>query len=398
MKRFTPFILTLLLIEFLDELVFGAREAAWPLVRDDLGLTYVEIGLLLAMPGFIASFVEPVIGILGDVWKRRALVLGGGIFFAGALFLTAASQNFWVLLLSFVIFYPSSGAFVSLSQAALMDEEPGRHEQNMARWTFAGSLGVVAGPLALGAAIWLNLGWRGLYAVFGGLTLLLVVIAARYRFSAKSPVPTESGEEPSLGFRQGLHLAFQALKRREVLRWLVLLEFSDLMLDILLGFLALYLVDITGVTPAQAGIGVAVWSGLGLLGDFLLIPLLERPAPTYGEGVKGMDYLRVSVVVELILYPLFLLIPGYWIKLVILGLMGLFNAGWYAILKGQLYASMPGQSGMVMTLGSVSGLVGQLIPLGVGAFAQRLGLDWAMWIMLLGPVALLVGIPGRIKP
>ncbi|HLF91584.1 MAG TPA: MFS transporter [Anaerolineales bacterium] len=390
MKRLTPFILTLLLIEFLDELVFGAREAAWPLVRDDLGLTYVEIGLLLAIPGFLANFIEPVIGVLGDVWKRRVLVLGGGIFFAGALLLTAFSQNFWVLLLSFVIFYPSSGAFVSLSQAALMDEEPDRHEQNMARWTFAGSLGVVAGPLALGAAIWLNLGWRGLYAVFGGLTLLLVVYAARYRFPAKSPVPKESDEVPSPGFRQGLRLAFRALKRREVLRWLVLLEFSDLMLDILLGFLALYLVDIAGGTPAQAGIGVAVWSGFGLLGDFLLIPLLER--------VKGLDYLRVSVIVEMILYPLFLLMPGYWIKLVILGLMGLFNAGWYAILKGQLYASMPGQSGTVMTLGSVSGLVGQLIPLGVGMFAQWLGLGWAMWVMLLGPVALLVGIPGRIKP
>ena len=170
------------------------------------------------------------------------------------------------------------------------------------------------------------------------------------------------------------------------------------MLDILLGFLALYLVDIGGVTPAQAGVGVAVWSGFGLLGDFLLIPLLERPARKSGQAVKGMDYLRVSVIIELILYPIFLLVPDFWVKLVFLGLMGLFNAGWYAILKGQLYASMPGQSGTVMTLGSVSGLVGQLIPLGVGVLAQAVGLDGAMWILLLGPVALWIGIPSKINP
>jgi FSR family fosmidomycin resistance protein-like MFS transporter len=261
----------------------------------------------------------------------------------------------------------------------------------MARWTFAGSLGVVAGPIALGAAVGLGLGWRGLYAVFGGLTLLLVVYAARYRFPLKSSIiPSESEDEPSPGFRQGLRDAVQALKRRDVIRWLILLEFSDLMLDILLGFLALYLVDIGGVTPAQAGIAIAVWSGFGLLGDFLLIPLLER--------VKGLDYLRVSVMVELVLYPSFLLVPIFWMKLVLLGLMGFFNAGWYAILKGQLFSAMPGQSGTVMTLGSVSGLVGQLIPLGVGIFAQRFGLDWAMWIMLVGPIALLNGIPGRIQP
>ena len=41
------FVFILLVIEFLDEFVFGAREAAWPLIRDDLGLTYAQIGLLL---------------------------------------------------------------------------------------------------------------------------------------------------------------------------------------------------------------------------------------------------------------------------------------------------------------------------------------------------------------
>ena len=40
-------ILTFLAIEFLDELAGGVGSAAWPLVRNDLNLTYVQIGLLL---------------------------------------------------------------------------------------------------------------------------------------------------------------------------------------------------------------------------------------------------------------------------------------------------------------------------------------------------------------
>src|SRR5690242_14420793 len=109
--------LTLLAIEFLDEIVFGVREAAWPLIRDDLRLDYQQVGLLLGLPGIASSLIEPFLGVLGDVWRRRVLVLGGGFCFGAALLLIAASHNFLLLLLAFLILYPASGSFVSLSQA-----------------------------------------------------------------------------------------------------------------------------------------------------------------------------------------------------------------------------------------------------------------------------------------
>ncbi len=375
-------IFILLAIEFLDELVYGAREAAWPLMRDELELSYAQIGALLSLPGIVSSFIEPVLGILGDTGKRRVLVLGGGLFFALALLLTAVSQNFLVLLLSFILFYPASGAFVSLSQATLMDSDPARHEQNMARWTFAGSLGVVAGPLALSAAVALAVGWRGLFLLFAGLTLALWAAAWR--------IPFTFGRDESErgGFKQGVRDALRALRRREVLRWLTLLECSDLMLDILLGFLALYFVDVVGATPAQAGLAVAVWTGVGLVGDFLLIPLLER-AP-------GLRYLRWSALVELALFPAFLLIPAPWAKIGLLGLLGLFNSGWYAILQAQVYSAMPGQSGAVMAVDNVFGLAGTLIPLGLGFVAEAFDLRVTMWLLWVGPAALLVGLPTRL--
>jgi FSR family fosmidomycin resistance protein-like MFS transporter len=382
------FTLTLLLIEFLDEFIFGAREAAWPLMRADLGLSYAQIGLLLGLPNVIGSLVELGVGILGDVWKRRALILGGGLVFTLALLLTALSQNFLLLLISFVLFFPASGAFVTLSQATLMDANPTRHEQNMARWTFAGSVGVVAGPLALGAAMILGLGWRGLFLLFAGLTLTLLAVAHRTPFAdSRSSAGEGQGAEQKTGLVAGVANALRALRRGEVLRWLTLLEFSDLMLDVLLGFLALYFVDVVGATPSQAGAAVAVWTGAGLLGDFLLIPLLER--------VRGLSCLRVSAVLESVLFSAFLLVPGFWTRLVLLALLGLFNAGWYSILKAQLYSAMPGQSGTVMALGNVFGVVGALFPLGLGLVAERFDLRVTMWLLLLGPVVLLIGIPKR---
>lgn len=405
LARQTAFALTLLAIEFLDEFAFGAREAAWPLLRDELRLDYFQVGVLLSVPGVVSSLVEPILGVLADTWRRRLLILGGGAVFTLALLLAAISSSFPLLLFSFVLFYPASGAFVSLSQAALMDADPARREQNMARWTFAGSLGVVAGPLALGAAYLLGASWRGLFAAFALLAAGLALLAARFPFPLpESPAldddPPPVGSAPPGGLEpsprpagllpemlHGVAQAFNALRRTAVLRWLTLLQFSDFMLDVLLGFLALYMVDIARGTPAQAGIAVGIWTGMGLLGDFLLIPLLER--------FSGLIYLRLSAALTLLLYPAFLLLPGFWPKAALLGLLGLLNAGWYAILQARLYAALPGQSGTVVAVNNIFGLFAGLAPLLFGWLALRYNLNVVMWILLLGPVALLVGLPRR---
>jgi len=54
---------------------------------------------------------------------------------------------------------------------------------------------------------------------------------------------------------------------------------------------------------------------------------------------------------------------------------------------------MPGQSGTVMAVGNVFGLAGGLIPLVLGLVAEQAGLSMTMWLLLLGPLALLAGLP-----
>ncbi len=376
------FVFTLLAIEFLDELAFGAREAAWPLIRTDLALSYAQVGLLLGVPDLVSAVIEPVLGILGDVWHRWLIIVAGGAAFTVAVLAFGLAPSFAVLMAASILFYPASGAFVSLSQSSLMDHDPSRHEHLMARWTLAGSLGVVVGPLLLGLAVAMGLGWRGTYVAMAPLSLALTAAAWAQLRSRRQPRP--EGEKPQ-GLRDGLRQAALAARRPAVLRWLVLLMFSDFMLDVLLGFLALYFVDVVKVSPALAGLSVAVWSVVGVIGDALLIPLLER--------VRGLTYLRYSAAVMLFLFPAFLLVPSYPAKLALLALLALGNSGWYAILKGQLFSTLPGQSGTVMAIDSAFSLVAGSTPALLGWVAQWAGLPVAMWLLLLGPVALIVGIP-----
>jgi FSR family fosmidomycin resistance protein-like MFS transporter len=344
---------------------------------------------LLSLPAIFGNLLEPGLAILSDHWgrpsqvsTRRLFILFGGIIYALSLFLTATSRSYLPLLISFMIFSPANGAFVNLSQTALMDTDPERREQNMARWSFAGSAGVVIGPFALAGAVLLGVGWRGLYLLFSLWTLLLIVPAFRLVHGPAHQNPGEVRFHRALivGFRDTL----DALKRKEVMIWLVLLEFSDLMLDVLLGFLALYFVDVVKVSPQQASLAVGVWSIVGLLGDFLLIPLIER--------ISGLAYLRLSAALELVLYAAFLLVPAWGIKLAILALLGFFNSGWYAILQAQLFNALPGRSGVALVVKNLSGLVAGLLPILLGWIAQEYNLQVAMWVLIAGPVALLVGL------
>jgi len=239
-----------------------------------LSLSYAEIGLLLSVPGVVSLAVEPVLGVVAVTWRRRALVLAGGGAFAGALALAAGARSAWVLLLAFAVLYPASGAFVSLSQASLMDLQPQRRELNMARWTFVGAVGAVAGPLLLAAVAAADLGWRALFFAFAALALGLVLLASR------APDTDGDGDRPRV--REALRLLVQ----REVFRWLLLVELSDLLLDVFLGFVALYFVDEVGTTASTGGLAVAVWTGAGLVGSAAMIPLLRR--------ADGLAYLRAS--------------------------------------------------------------------------------------------------------
>ena len=132
---------------------------------------------------------------------------------ATALVLVAAAPGFVVLLVAFALLFPSTGAFVSLSQATLMDLEPERRELNMTRWSIAGGAGAVAGPLLLILFTALGGGWRALFAAFAVLALGLTVVAG----ATHSRVRAHTG-------RPSFRAAFGAVRRPLVARWLVLLE------------------------------------------------------------------------------------------------------------------------------------------------------------------------------
>ncbi len=331
---------------------------------------------MLAIPGFVGSGLDPLIGVVADTERRRVMMLAGGLAFALSAALTSAAVGFWTLLAALVIGNPATGAFVSVAQATLMDLEPEQRERNMARWTLAGSFGYVGGPIVLAAAVWLGLGWRSVVAALALATLPLVY-ASRGVSHAAAPAASS--------VRESLRGALSLLRTREVLRWLGVLEAVDLLLDVFHAYLALYLVDVASVEPGAAALGVAVWTGASLVGDWLLLWILRR--------IPGAPYLRAGALATLAAYPAFLLVSSYEVKLALVAALGLLNSGWYAIPKAGLYSALPGRSGTAVAVGGIGGLLGACVPLVLGVVAGSVGLAATMWILLLAPVALLALVP-----
>jgi FSR family fosmidomycin resistance protein-like MFS transporter len=142
-------------------------------------------------------------------------------------------------------------------------------------------------------------------------------------------------------------------------------------------------------SPAVAALGVAVRLGAGLAGDALLLPVLER--------LDSLRVLRASVLAAGLLFPAFLLVPGLGLKLGALAGLSIATAPWYPVLQAELFASLPGRSGLAVSLASVAGLAGGLGPLAVGLLAQHFGLGWAMTGLALVPVVMLAA-PARSRP
>jgi MFS transporter, FSR family, fosmidomycin resistance protein len=374
--------------------VDGTKGAALPLIQHDLRLSYEQIGLLASVPLLAGGLLELPLGVFAGEGKRRRLaVLAGGIVFVLTLLGVASARSFGVLLCAFVAFYPASGAFVSLTQAELMDIWPDQHARVMARWELAGSVGAVAGPLLVTAVLASGGGWRDAYLVLAVLAALAWL--GRWRREPQAAGTggegegRGGGEGDGEGERDGEGRGWRvrggevlgALREWGTVRWLVLLQVTDLLGDVFTGFLALYLVDVEHLRPAVAALAVAIRFGASLGGGGALVVVLER--------VGDLTVLRATAAAVALLYPAFLLVPGVAPKLAILAVLSAATAPWYPLLQARLYGSLPGRSSVAVTLSSAAGLAGGLGPLAVGLAAQAFGLGWALAGLVVVPLVVL---------
>jgi MFS family permease len=101
--------------------------SVFPLLKAEMGLTDVELGIVGAAFMWVYAAAAPFAGIVGDRFQRKTLIIGGLIFWSLITIATAASTKY----LHLVIFRALEGfgeAFYFPASMSLISDHPGeRH-------------------------------------------------------------------------------------------------------------------------------------------------------------------------------------------------------------------------------------------------------------------------------
>jgi FSR family fosmidomycin resistance protein-like MFS transporter len=378
------FYLSLFSLPLIDELVSGVPVLTTPLLRAELDLNYVQVGLLFTVAELAAFVVDPLVNTLSDQWPKRWLLLGGILGLATGFALAAASSYFGLLLLGVTIIGATNGSALGLGQAILIDAQPATTLRILTRWTTMAALGDLLAPLLVATALAAQLGWRTLWWGSALLWLAAAVAIGRQRLVAADP---PSGETTTYtidwpGLRANLRMG---LRNPRLLRW-IFLDICPTMLDeLFLVFAALFLTDKLGTNPAAASMMLTAPVIGGLSGLALLHALGTRYSPA--------RLLQASALVAMAGLILFLIARAPLSTLAGLGLTGLGAAFWYPIMAAEAYDSLPGRSGTVRALGSLRKPLEIALPLLLGLAAEHWGIDWGLGLLLVAPVIVLLFTP-----
>jgi predicted MFS family arabinose efflux permease len=370
--------ITLLNFALLDELMTGfLLGGGLPLLRDQSGLNYEQIGLLFSVGAFSSLILEPIFNLLSDRSSKRWWILGGLLVLAFSYALAANTRNFIVLLIVFALIYPAIGVAVGLSEATLIDAAPHTATRTMTYWTLMSSIGDLLSPLIVAAFVAFGFGWSALcwFSVITWVVAGLIVWPQRFPRLASSTDEDDASSNVSIltGLRNALHDPL-------LLRWAALSILPTMLDEVFLGFSVLYLHDVLYASQEVVSMCVVAQMVGGLLGLLIVNRLLDRIAPQ--RLLKWLALLSLIGVVGL------LTLHSILLATVALFIISLGAVGLYPIAQAEAYARQPGRSGTVRAVIGLGMPFEIVLPGVVGLVASRFGI--LAGVGLLGTASLLI--------
>jgi fucose permease len=373
---------------FMDELLSGLPTVLMPTIRARLGLSYLQVSLLGQALNYVAVIVEPIAGLLIDIWRRPWLMAGGAAVIGLATAVMGAAPTFAILLLGFALYGIGSGPLAHTADVVMVEAYPEAPSRIYARSTLIDTLGALLAPLLVTITIWLDLPWRWLMIGLGLSGLIYAVIILRTRF----PRPLNGDEEEEeQTIRQAMVKNLKTvLSDRSARLWLLFLFVHELS-EAPFQFTTIWLNEQVGMSQALIGIYVVLEMAVGIISLIYLDRWLARSSQR--------RILQIASLGVIILYPAWLFLPGVWTRFALALPLNFLMAVFWPIGKSQSLASIPGKGGAITAIHSLTSLVP--MALFFGLLAEAITLTGAMLAVQVGAMtAVLVlawWIPGDVK-
>ncbi|HXF87029.1 MAG TPA: MFS transporter [Xanthobacteraceae bacterium] len=159
-------------------------------VREDYGVSYVELGLALTVFNVVSAVLQTPAGFLIDRIDARHALVAGLLLGAAGYAVAAAVDSFWVLVAMFAligvgntVYHPADYAIMSHRVSAE------RMGQAYSIHTFAGILGSAAAPMSV-LLMHSYFGWRGAFFGAAALGTVVAVLLLMQRDAASVATPS----------------------------------------------------------------------------------------------------------------------------------------------------------------------------------------------------------------
>lgn len=142
-----PVIVSLSIAHLLNDTMQSVIPALYPLIKNDLGLTFSQIGIITLVFQLTSSILQPLVGRYTDNHPKPYALATGMAFSLAGLAILAMANNFWTILLGVSIL--GWGSSVFHPNASRVTQIAAGKRKGLAQSIFqvGGSTGTAIGPL-----------------------------------------------------------------------------------------------------------------------------------------------------------------------------------------------------------------------------------------------------------
>lgn len=234
----------------------------------DMGVSVGLAGLAVTVPGILGAVLALAAPVLIGSLDRRLAILIGLVAIVASTVISALATSFAVLLAARALTGVAIGLYWPILPVVALRQVPREHASTALTIVYAGNSGALVLGVPFVAWIGAALSWRASYAIVGGIALLVLVVAA----VLVRPV------------RPGARVTGRAMLH--AVRAAPVLWAATMTLLLVAGHYAAYsyvapvLMRGAGVPAEGVSLYLLVFGVVGILGNFLVGPLLAR-RPSY---------------------------------------------------------------------------------------------------------------------
>jgi MFS transporter, FSR family, fosmidomycin resistance protein len=341
-----------------------------PLIGNELGLSYVQIGSILTVQAVCGAISNIPGGLIVDSVGRKGLLMAMSLFWIGAPYLLMGfSYDYWLLLTCAALVGIGNNLWHPTAIPLLAQHFPDRKGLAVSIHSMGGNVGDAVAPFVAGALL-AYLTWRQVMIVnvIPGIAMSVLLLALLGGMQSKLRAGSGGVGRPKRRFVDVLR-DFRTLLTNRVLIFLCASSvFRSMTHGGLMAFLPIYLARELDYSPVWIGAAMAALQTAG----FIAAPISGHLSDTMGRRQIIMSSMAVTAVIIA-----FMIMAGQSSAFVFfIAFLGFFFFSIRAVLQAWLLDATPANMGgsSIGLLFAIQSLGASIGPLVCGIIADRYGL------------------------